>query len=289
MNAKDMSGRALLAGLTISVWTGRRFDQKASDDVANHNAAHADAGRYTKRLIAGAAAHMDVVKLATAARADHYKLTLPWSDDGKRILPGAGFLPYSDRMRQAKSAFLDAVATFTAAYPQLVQAEPARLGALYRADDYLSAAEVEKCFAFEVTYDPIPVTGDFRVALPSEEIAALERQVTARVEAAGAAAMRDAWGRLHKVVAHMAARLGDPAAKLYDSVVLNVAEVCEILPALNLAGDPALDRMVEEVRARLTVATPNDLRADAPRRADVARQAQGILAAMRGLYGAEVA
>lgn len=75
----------MIVTLNVSCWTARKQDKKVSAEVeASHNAK--DAGRYNKLLIDKH--HLDpLTNWAGQIRATHYKMTLPWMDNGGRLLP----------------------------------------------------------------------------------------------------------------------------------------------------------------------------------------------------------
>ncbi len=78
---------AVLVDLNISVWTGRKMDKKVSDEIGAVKNAKANAGNYHKKLLAGTDRLDDLQKLVSAIRIWHYEQTLPWSDNGSRLLP----------------------------------------------------------------------------------------------------------------------------------------------------------------------------------------------------------
>jgi hypothetical protein len=79
--------RAMLAAVHISIWTAIKHDRKVSRDVADQNGAHQGAGRYNKQLLRGADKLDELRTLAGQIRQYFYKITLPWSDEGFRLLP----------------------------------------------------------------------------------------------------------------------------------------------------------------------------------------------------------
>jgi len=87
---------------------------------------------------------------------------------------------------------------------------------------------------------PIPSGEDFRVALSEEQRARLVQEIDQNVRESLTRGTRDLWMRLRKVVSHMVEMLGDPQARLHASVVDNVVELVDLLPRLNVAGDPQL-------------------------------------------------
>src|SRR5262245_28756261 len=92
--------RAMLVDLTISVWSGTKYDRTVSAEVARQHNTATDVGRYNKRLLARNAPLTELQKIATAARTDHYAMTSPWLDTGQRILSSEMYLDhYLPRMK----------------------------------------------------------------------------------------------------------------------------------------------------------------------------------------------
>ncbi len=78
----SLQTQAMLVTLSVSCWTGRVQDKKVSAEVEQTHGA-TDAGRYNKLLVDKA--HMDpLVQFAGKVRQYHYKMTLPWLDNGAR-------------------------------------------------------------------------------------------------------------------------------------------------------------------------------------------------------------
>jgi hypothetical protein len=79
--------RAMLTAVHISIWMATKHDRKVSRDVANQHGAQERAGRYNKQLLMGASKLEELRTLAGQIRQHFYKITLPWSDEGLRLLP----------------------------------------------------------------------------------------------------------------------------------------------------------------------------------------------------------
>jgi hypothetical protein len=79
--------RAMLAAVHISIWTAVKHDRKVSRQVADEHGAPETAWRYNKKLLSGAARLADLRSFAGQIRQSFYKITLPWSDEGYRLLP----------------------------------------------------------------------------------------------------------------------------------------------------------------------------------------------------------
>ena len=98
VSAPTISSSSMLAELSISVWTGRKKDRAASDDVTRLN--HADSGvaSVNKKLLGDCEELVAVQKFAANVRSGHYAMTMPWSDSGLRLLPTAQFFKYNEQI-----------------------------------------------------------------------------------------------------------------------------------------------------------------------------------------------
>jgi len=255
----------MLCSLSISQWSASKHDRRASEEIATHHGAQPDAGRYNKLLI-----HRErlaeVRRIAGEARREHYFMTLPWDDSGYRVLPAAVYLEHAEKLRGYSRKFTASVESFAAQFDQLVIKSRARLGGLFRPEDYPTSKEIRDKFGFETKVMPLPDAGDFRVSLGDEEKDRVKRQITASVEASLTAASRELWRRMYEAVSHMAERLTayeeteqGVANPFRDSIVTNLVKLVDVLPRLNVTRDPELERLTEQVRASLLV-DPAELR-----------------------------
>jgi len=283
--AKRLEEKAMLVKLSISTWSARRHDKKVSDEVADMKGADKDAGRYNKMLFSGDSVASKIVKYAALAREDHYDLTLPWLDDGYRILPSKNYDRYMKKMREQRAGFDALVAELSSTYDALVGDAKTRLKDMFNAGDYPRPAEIARRYAFDVNISPIPAAGDFRVSLSSDDTEQIKKEIEQRMKAAEAAAMRDVWNRLHDVVKKMAEKMSDKDAVFRDTLITNMCELAELLPALNITDDPELEKMRRQVEKTLCSYEPKALRNDDKERAAAARDAQAILDAMAGYMG----
>lgn len=140
-NYTNVSARAMLVTLNISTWAARRFDKKVTKDAQAANGAADESGRYNKHLLAGAAEHAAVFNVAGSARAEHYRQTLPWADEGWRLLPTANFVKYSTAMRIAHAQFDRTLEAFLDVYPRLCVEAQAKLGKSFDANEYPAASK----------------------------------------------------------------------------------------------------------------------------------------------------
>lgn len=283
----NIRDRALLVWLTISTWTARKYDKKATQEVTSSHNASSDAGRFNKLLLPGdAASYKALIALAGSIRQRHYADTLAWSDEGWRCLPTANYFAYMEKYRSELQEFESAKRQFLADYPSMKADARRLLNGLYKEEDYPSTQDVAQRFNVAVEFGPIPSQGDIRCDLTADQIEVIEATIASRVDTAVSIATGDAWGRLHTVVSKIMERLSDPEAIFRDSLIENANDCCDLLKRLNVTQDPELERMRARTLQELTRYSPEALRTNPDRRADVARKADQILKDMSAFYSA---
>lgn len=264
----------MLATLTISQWTARKFDRKVTTEVNKTHGAK-DAGRFNKLLIA-ADALLPLSQVEGAARAHHYSVTLPWGNLGERLLPATLFMDYTETMGQFEREFLQRVDNLVKAYPQLVQDARQALGSLYDPADY--PAEIRKRFSFGVSFSPVPSANDFRVNLNAEFVESIKADITKQQTARQTEAAKHVWERVREVVEKIQEVCSKEKPRIFDSMIENAQQLVSILPALNINGDPELNRIAEQMKA--LIVPPDALRNSVTRRHAIAKSADQILASM---------
>ena len=280
----NLNDRALLVQLNISQWTARKYDKKATRQVADTFHNFVDQGRYNKALLPMNSLLDNIHKKTTQIRTKFYENTLPWGIEGTMMLPTANYLSFMADFRKEKGEWESLVQTFVDNYDSLKVDAQRVLGQLYDPADYPMRFELADKFRMDMAIFPVPST-DFRVSIGSEELSRIQQDVERRVQQAQSTAMQEVWTRLYDRVKHMAEKLADPKAIFRDSMVENAREICAILPRLNFSDDPNLEALRQEVEGKL-IKHPEALRNDPDLRRDTAAEAKKIMDAMSVFMGA---
>lgn len=280
-NTVSLSSSALLVSLNISVWPANVLDRTVTDSVTSAAHANADAGRFMKNLFAGTNLRKDIEKYAAHCRVTHLRYTMPWADKGERLLTNALFMEYKAHINTMEVEFDRLCTQFFAAYPQLVADAPVRLGKLYNPDDYPSLDAVKAKFGFRFSVCPLPDSGDFRLDVPTAALEELKQQYEETYKQRLADAMRDPWGRLHKMLSDMSEKLADSddekKKRFHDSFLGNPRELCRLLTAMNITKDPALEEARQMLEQSLMGVDIDELRESSVRRATVKSKVDSIL------------
>src|ERR1700721_3487148 len=252
--------RAMLASLHRGIWSGQKHDRQVTEDTAEaHKADLKEAGRYNKQLISRKFLAKVGSKM-TVARQTHRILTLPWDDEGTRILSAQGYQNYTTSMRTCRLGVEAAAGKFIKNYPEYIRQAKVLLGNLFNEQDYPGAEELKKKFYLDVEIKPIPEAGDFRTKLADNTVKAITKDIERRTNERIEAAVNDVFARIVDVTGKMAERLGnyephtgeEKASGLFrDSLVYNVSELADLIPSLNILEDPRLPALAAQLKAGL--------------------------------------
>ena len=269
INAPSIASSAVLIDLSISCWTGRKLDKRASNDVTAQNNAAKGVANVHKKLL-GDCAELDAVQKFTAnARNVHYACTMPWSDTGLRLLPTTQYFKYHQEMTALQSEYQRLVQAFLDAYAWEIQNAQLKLGALFNPDEYPTADSLISKFRFKMNYMPLPDAGDWRVDISNEAKDTLTTQYASFYETQLKEAMGDVWRRAHDAVSKMSERLdygtdANATKKVFrDTLVDNMHAVIELMGACNVTNDPQMSDAQRKLELALDGVTPDALREDA--------------------------
>jgi hypothetical protein len=278
----SITSKAMLAGVAISMWSARKLDRDITDQTNREHAATADAGRYNKMLMpAGALA--DITTIAGKIRAEHYARTLPWADNGNRILSAVGYADFANVMRGLIADFDNAADAFARDYDGHREQRKRELNGMFKESDYPTADEIRARFRAKARIWPMPDAADFRVDLSAGESERIKAEIQAEFDANVQMAMRDVFTRVADVLARMVDRLkayapGSREGNFTGTLVENVRDLVKLVPSLNVTSNATLARICERMERDLCRYDAPALKEDAAIRRDTANAAAEILA-----------
>jgi len=175
------------------------------------------------------------------------------------------------------------VSVFVADLPTLKEAAKIELNGLYNEADY--PVDIAAKFAVDIVRMPLPAGEDFRACLPEDTVAHIRKDIQGEVDRATQIAMRDPYERLYEHISGMVARLSDPKGVFRDTLITGLADLCAILPGLNLTQDPQLEDLRKRAEAMILHVDPQELRDRPFERSRVAAKASEIQRLMAGFMG----
>jgi len=276
---------AMIVEFNASVWTARKLDRSATDElVHDKNAKAKDAARVNKHLLAGRNELEIIQKHVTSTRTYVYEQTMPWSDNGQRLLPASKFIAFEQSMGDRRLEFDKLVQSFMGIYPTLITAQAMALGDMFKRADFPSVHELPSKFAWTLGYLPVPKAGDFRIDIGDKAQKELREKLEKLSEERVSAAHRSLWERLHEHLTRMADRLQvdtvqgeEKPRRFHDTLVTGGVEMCDLLKELNLTGDQDLENARRTLEQALLGVEPDELRKNMDARQHVASEVKKIL------------
>lgn len=276
----SLRNSALLVNFNASQWTARKLDKTITDEVNTSHSASQDAGRYNKLLFAKDKTQ-PISTVVNAARTYHYEVTLPWGDNGERLLTSAIYLEYVSKMSEFKNEFQDAVNHFLSNYDSFMLQERVRLNGMFKDSDYPRKNDIQEKFDFRTTFMPVP-DSDIRVGLDDSEVNTLKVQIEAEINNRLSNAVSNIWERIKTQLSNMREKLNDEKAIFRDSLFENLKDLVALLPALNVTGDVNIAKVCVEMQK--LVEDPNAVRTNPVLRATKAEEVEQVMNKFKGFF-----
>lgn len=283
----SIASSAMLCELSISTWTGRKKDKRASEEVTTSNKASAGVANVSKKLLADCAELMAIQKLTANIRNMHYNMTMPWSDTGLRLLPTAQYFKYHEQMTAMQHEYNSLVDTFLRDYDNEIINAQLKLGDLFDPFEYPTVDSLRHKFGFRLSYIPLPDAGDFRIDVGNEATDQIRTEYQSYYSRQLENAMNDVWQRAYDALSRMSERLDyqdNENKKIFrDTLVSNVTDMVELLHVCNVTGDSQMSALANQLDETLRGVTPDALREDAYLRAETKRTVDQVIKSLPSL------
>lgn len=304
----SFADRNVIVKLTLRAFRSRRKDRKATADLAVEKSAEATQIAVLKTLLPEGTFE-PVYKHDRDTYEMFNKSTLPWLDGSEdeadtassgegrpvpigRICRTSVFPEIMEAMKVRRLEREPLVADGLARYADLL-AQPelleAKLGGLYRREDYPPVEKVRGAFKFAVRIFQVP-QDDWRVQLAGDELEEVRALAARQREEAAANAQKC-------LVEQIAIPLGkvrdmllkpDGERRILQSTLDAVHEIGNRIKGLNVTGHPVFDEIQQAIGYEMAYGA-DSLREHAGRRSRVASAAQQLLDKMAQLTSDEPA
>lgn len=301
---------AVLVAVSFGAYSPRSIDKAETKKINDHNGAKGTPHRVIRDRLSGTKAGEILAEIMTAqaeARRLFYERTVPWDDSGRRMAANDAAHDLLIELRRHQGIINAKVSAFVNAWPNAeTEARAVFNGGWkdeYTADYRIAPEEMRRKFKAQIELESLPNAQDLRLAAPDallqEMIKQAETAITERFEAG----CKDAHRRLYEAIQHIHDKLADPKAVFRDSLIGNLSELLDLLPAINIGKDPELTRIAQSAQKKLlafdlpatlaglpeatasTESLAQRLRDDKSHRANAAKAANDILADMRAYMG----
>lgn len=272
---KTIKEKAILTSWKMKSWSAIKSDSEISREVERIAGAKSGSYKSTKSLI-DPKALSEIKSIYGQSKKYHEAVTMPWFDNGYRILPATKYLEYAGKMREFKSDFEKAVQSISDNYSGYIKQAQLDLGTAFKLHEYPTAYEIEKAFSFNAGFMPLPDFQDFRIDLNDSEISALQKEMKEQQAQAVKAMETDLFNRLYKAVEKIVERLSDNDNTFKDSLFSNLQEVLDIIPEMNITENKELEKLCKAVKKEV-LKDSQSVRDDAKLRGEVAKSAETLL------------
>lgn len=283
---------AILVKVQIKKWSNTKRDANLSDELATAKAAKSELLRVNKTLI-------DSPQVKALSKIGGQitnnilrRLCVPW-DDGVHLLKVELIDKFEEELRKKRDYWDELVRELGDEYESQVRRARIALGDAFDESDYPSRDDVMSRYSITVEYRPLPEGNDIRVNLPQHKLEQLrsdvESQVTSRVEQAMETVHERVVDTLQSLIEGLE-RHGQKgadakrASKFSDNTVNKISELADILPALNITGDPKLTSASNDLLTKLRDLDADELRSDEAKRQSTAETAKSIVSNLTGFY-----
>lgn len=278
--------KAILVALRTSLYVNAAEDEKAVDSLIKKFGAEANVHKYKKVLLPPHAL-AGVRGVRTAARKYWFDNTLPWANEGVRLLPASRYQSFVEKMRAFKTEYEHEVERFLNDYPKLKSDARKRLASLFDEHDFPTSDRMRRKFRMQLDVTPIPSGEDFRVSLSESERKEIEREVEARVKETAKASMQALVGKLQEQVQHLSERLKEKDAIVTKRSIENIVESVRESDEFNVVEDKQVTALHTAAAKLVDGVSLDTLKADEKARKQFTDKADALLARMAAYTGAQ--
>ena len=278
----DLSRTALLVKLTINQYSPKKKSDLVAQEAAERHNADPQSLEGRARIIAKDAL-AEVTAAVSKARTAFAFYTVPWDDSGYRLLPSKMYPKLMAILRDSENHFIDAVDRLVARRDALeAEARTSLNEEIFNEVGFPSESEMRDGYGFKCDQMPLTNPKDIRLShVSQEQIEAIQRGVQARFDAKAQSGVGEIVERMMALVKRVAENCEADKPRIYDTLIGNIREACEILPDLNMTDNPEIARLIVRLQERLTGFEVEQLRSDPTVRKQAASAANGLLDDLR--------
>lgn len=264
----SLSSSAVIVSVDVNVWTATKQDRVISNEVTSAKNASADAGKFTKNLLANCPEHKALLNYRQTIYNWLQRATYDWAG-AMRVLPTINLEKFKREYEAHEREFARLLNEFETVYPSLVSDAAFKQGDMFDRSDYPDVSEVRNKFRMKLFVTKVP-ENDFRSGVIADVIAEelhhhYERQVTEIIDGI----MNDAANRFLEIASRLrnACEEAQPdddgkvrRKKIYETTVTQAKEIAKTLSAFNLTDNHALKEACDAMSEALSDVSLDDLR-----------------------------
>ena len=287
IKAPNLSSASMLVDFSASVYTARKKDVSASEELETIKKADPNVANVHKKLLGNCPELVAVQKFVGNTRNAHSSMTLPWSDMGMRLLPTSTFFKYKQYMTKAEQEFHTLVEKFFDIYEDAVVNAQTLLGDLYNPANYPPLDVLRHKFGWRLSFVPLPTSGDFRVEMEQEQAKSLAEEYDKHYNAMFGKAVDSMIGDLMKYLARLSDRLDYKSQEdkkvFHDTVTSNITDMLENLLVPLADKDKRLHTLTRQLMDTFEGISADALREDGALRQNTKQSVDDVISSIKSL------
>ena len=287
IKAPNLSSASMLVDFSASVYTARKKDVSASEELETIKKADPNVANVHKKLLGNCPELVAVQKFVGNTRNAHSSMTLPWSDMGMRLLPTSTFFKYKQYMTKAEQEFHTLVEKFFDIYEDVVVNAQTLLGDLYNPANYPPLDVLRHKFGWRLSFVPLPTSGDFRVEMEQEQAKSLAEEYDKHYSAMFGKAIDSMMGDLMKYLARLSDRLDYKSQEdkkvFHDTVTSNITDMLENLLVPLADKDKRLHTLTRQLMDTFEGISADALREDGALRQNTKQSVDDVISSIKSL------
>ena len=287
IKAPNLSSASMLVDFSASVYTARKKDVSASEEMETIKKADPNVANVHKKLLGNCPELVAIQKFVGNTRNAHSSMTLPWSDMGMRLLPTSTFFKYKQYMTKAEQEFHTLVEKFFDIYEDAVVNAQTLLGDLYNPANYPPLDVLRHKFGWRMSFVPLPTSGDFRVEMEQEQAKSLAEEYDKHYSAMFGKAIDSMMGDLMKYLARLSDRLDYKSQEdkkvFHDTVTSNITDMLENLLVPLADKDKRLHTLTRQLMDTFEGISADALREDGALRQNTKQSVDDVISSIKSL------
>lgn len=292
MHLTTLADRAMLVRVKIGTYSPYAYDAEATERAYGHS----KVGRANKHLLKESTRLKQTNDAYNATRAMVNKRTSPWMDEGVRLFKNEEYMDLVRDLGAARQQADSLANDLTAHWDWEVNQDFLRFNRValnngtpnvFDPSDYPTAQQIKDKFYCQIRYMPVPDTGDFRVELGAEQVAAFEESMREAEQAATQHALVQMTEPVVAMLKKLTEYAGEKGQRWHDSLISNVVEVTKRIRHININNDPTIYAMAKELETFILPYSfaPSMLKDNPDARAVAKQQLDAVANKMRAYMG----
>jgi len=276
-----LTSKAVLCNLTIKVPKKQQEDKeetrKLREKAAGRDVISAHKKLFTKEAFA------DIMTVIGKARKLPAQYGFPWGL-GIFLVPLLNYEKLNSALVTLKVDFEKLAQEKVDKYESMVEEAKTLLGDLFNPADYPSKEIFAKKFGFSFDIYPVPASDHFVLQAEAELIQKFQESVDEKIKETEESFSKHLLDRIIPVVSKMAEDFKGKDKNFHKSLIGNIDNIIDLVPALNILNDPKIAEFAEEIKRKLTNVSMDTLKKDKGLRAEKAETASDIVNRMSSYY-----